>query len=151
MFNVAKKQPQPEAPKSEAEQLNDFLQGEWVQKSKRAEDGRNEGLEDMLRGIIMGGQLAEATIRRALEGNYRAMQQSIGIQMKELMAPVEALRQQMQQDRMQSPEALAAKFASGVAPAQRPKPVTLKEPEGEVVDLDKVGKIIAPEKPKTAK
>ncbi len=148
MLGMAKKQPAPPEPKGHKEQLNEFLQGAFVQENKRAEGGRNENLEALLQGVVMGAQVAEAAIRRALEGNYRAMQQSIGNEMAELMAPVEALRKQMQQDRMQSPEAVAAKFASAAAaPVQRPKPVTLKDPEGDVVALTKeVEKAVAPEK-----
>ena len=156
LLGMAKKAPAPAAPPTAQEQIRAYVDGVFEYATKAAEQYRDQLIMNALKSLEVGMSATQADMLQKQEGHHVAVRQSIANAGTALTTPLQEMRQRMERERLDSPEALAKKFAPHVqalGETQRPKPVTLKEPEGkaEILELtEEVKKAVAP-KPKATK
>ena len=149
---AAKQEPQPQAPASAQEQIRAYVDSVFEYATKAAENYRDQLIMNALKSLEVGMSATQADMLQKQHGHHVAVQQSIANAGAALSQPLAEMRDRMERDKLESPEALAKKFAPQVqaisSAATKPKPVTLKPQEaedGDVVTLTKeVEKAVSP-------
>ena len=153
MLGMAKKAPEPvAAPTSAQDQIRGYVDSVFEYATKAAENYRDQLIMNALKSLEVGMSATQADMLAKQHGHHIAVQQSIANAGTALTGPLKEMRNRMERDKLESPEALAAKFAPQVealsATASKPKPVKLKpqpDDDGDVVTLTKeVEKAISP-------
>ena len=146
---MARKQPEPKAPPSVDEQLDQFYEGRFGDARKSAEAAGNREVELVSQGVEMGLTMAHAKLHNAIQGYYTrlqsvieaqnatvkkeidgqtaAMKKSIDDGIGQLTNKVKAMKERAQQERMMPDDKFLERFAPDLSDhsGERAAPVQL--------------------------